>query len=286
MGGWVNEGPVALQHDGKTFIVYSASSCATGNYKLGMLTYNGGDPLSIASWDKNPEPVFQRSDANGVYGPGHNGFFRSPDGTEDWIVYHAVDFPGGACSGLRTTRVQKIDWNTDGTPNFGVPVSTDEAIPAPSGDMGLDPVPEFPPLAISRFESFALPGNYLRHISFRLALGTATNPAEDSQFAVMPGLADPAAVSFESVNFPGFYMRQQSNVIVLTPDDNTETFAGDATWWLRPGLADSSWTSLESYNHPGSYIGKKFGIMALVEVTSTTPDRAREDATFRQEPVS
>ena len=85
----VNEGPVALQHDDQTFIIYSASYCATADYKLGMLTYTGGDPLAAASWVKDPEPVFQRSDANGVYGPGHNGFFKSPDGTEDWIVYHA-----------------------------------------------------------------------------------------------------------------------------------------------------------------------------------------------------
>src|SRR5664279_1097773 len=82
VGGLVNEGPVALQHDGKTFIVYSASSCNTPDYKLGMLTYNGGDPTSAASWIKNPDPVFQRSDTNGVFAPGHNGFFTSPDGSE------------------------------------------------------------------------------------------------------------------------------------------------------------------------------------------------------------
>jgi len=37
--------------------------------------------------------VFQRSNTNGVYGPGHNGFFKSPDGTEDWIVYQANASP-------------------------------------------------------------------------------------------------------------------------------------------------------------------------------------------------
>ena len=37
-GGAVNEGPVALQHGGKTYVVYSASSCATPDYKLGQLT--------------------------------------------------------------------------------------------------------------------------------------------------------------------------------------------------------------------------------------------------------
>ncbi len=133
----VNEGPVALQHDDQTFIIYSASYCATADYQLGMLTYTGGDPLDPASWVKNPEPVFQRSDANGVYGPGHNGFFTSPDGTEDWIVYHANSAPNDGCGSARSTRVQKFTWNADGTPNFGVPVALGEEIAAPSGDSGI-----------------------------------------------------------------------------------------------------------------------------------------------------
>ena len=104
----VSEGPVALQHDGDTFIVYSASFCGTPDYRLGMLRYNGGDPMTSEAWDKQPEPAFERSDENGVFGPGHNGFFRSPDGTEDWIVYHANDSLDGSCDGRRMTRVQHL----------------------------------------------------------------------------------------------------------------------------------------------------------------------------------
>lgn len=88
-GGAVNEGPEVLQRNGKTFIIYSASHCSTPDYKLGMLTYNGGDPLQSSSWVKSPNPVFQRSDANGVFAPGHGNFFTSPDGTESWMAYHA-----------------------------------------------------------------------------------------------------------------------------------------------------------------------------------------------------
>ena len=64
VGGAVNEGAEVLTRNGKTFIVYSASHCSTPDYKLGMLTYNGGDPLSSSSWVKSPQPVFQRSNAN------------------------------------------------------------------------------------------------------------------------------------------------------------------------------------------------------------------------------
>ena len=80
--------------------------------------------------------VFQRSDDNKVYAPGHNGFFKSPDGSEDWIVYHANDNPDDGCGGKRSTRVQKFTWNADGTPNFGIPVSTTMDSPNSSGDVG------------------------------------------------------------------------------------------------------------------------------------------------------
>ncbi|NUP24661.1 MAG: family 43 glycosylhydrolase [Streptomyces sp.] len=134
VGGAVNEGAEVLQRGGKTFIVYSASHCSTPDYKLGMLTYNGGDPLSSSSWVKSPNPVFQRSNANGVYGPGHNGFFKSPDGTEDWMVYHANSSASGGCDMNRSTRAQKFTWNADGTPNFGTPVATGVPLTAPSGE--------------------------------------------------------------------------------------------------------------------------------------------------------
>jgi GH43 family beta-xylosidase len=133
----VQEGPEVLQRDGRTFIVYSASACWSPDYKLGLLTYNGsGDPLNPSSWTKAPNPVFQRNDANGVYGPGHNGFFKSPDGTQDWIVYHANSSASGGCDNNRTTRAQRFTWNADGTPNFGVPVRLGVVLDSPSGEPG------------------------------------------------------------------------------------------------------------------------------------------------------
>lgn len=283
MGGFVNEGPVALHHDGDTFLIYSASSCNTPDYKLGMLTYTGGDPLSMDSWVKTPEPVFERADENGVFAPGHNGFFQSPDGTEDWIVYHANDSVDYGCDGRRSTRVQRIIWNEDGTPSFGVPLSADEEVAAPSGDLGIDPLPEIPARPISRFRSYSYETAYLRHANFYPRLDFNVVPLADSQFTFVPGLADPEAVSIESINFPGFYLRHVNNAVLLNADDNTEAYDANATWWIRPGLADSSWISFESYDQPGSYMGQQFGIVALVEITTDTPQLALEDATFIEE---
>jgi GH43 family beta-xylosidase len=132
----VNEGPEPLYHNGRVMVVYSASACWGPDYKLGLLTPTGTDPMNPAHWTKSPNPVFQRSDANGVFAPGHNGFFTSPDGTEDWIVYHANDSAGGGCDMNRSTRAQKFTWNADGTPNFGTPVRLGVTLTAPSGEPG------------------------------------------------------------------------------------------------------------------------------------------------------
>jgi len=128
--GRVNEGPVALQHNGKTFIIYSASGCWGSHYKLGILTYNRGDPLKASSWVKSPEPVFQGTSK--VFSPGHNNFFKSPDGKEDWIIYHANDSAGGSCDMNRSPRIQKISWKSDDTPYFGSPVDLSIELPVPS----------------------------------------------------------------------------------------------------------------------------------------------------------
>ncbi|MFF2130124.1 family 43 glycosylhydrolase [Streptomyces olivochromogenes] len=138
-GAPVNEGPEPLYHDGRTFLTFSASHCQTADYKLGQLELTGGDPLDPASWTKKETPVFQRDDAAGVYGPGHNGFFTSPDGTENWIVYHANSSSVGGCGNGRTTRAQKFTWNADGTPNFGTPVATGTTLAGPSGESATTP---------------------------------------------------------------------------------------------------------------------------------------------------
>ncbi|GAA3465365.1 hypothetical protein J2S66_000962 [Saccharothrix longispora] len=129
-------GSFALQRNGRTFLTYSASYCGTADYKLGMLEYRGGDPLAQSSWTKHATPIFQRDNAAGVYGPGHHSFFTSPDGTETWIAYHANSSASHGCGTTRTTRVQKISWNADGTPDLGVPVSTSAVLAGPSGETG------------------------------------------------------------------------------------------------------------------------------------------------------
>ncbi len=133
-GRKVTEAAQILQRNGRTFMIYSASYCNTPDYKLGMMELIGDDPLNVDAWKKFPEPVFERG--NGVYGPGHNGFFQSPDGTEDWLVYHGNSSVEHGCSATRSLRAQKFTWNEDGTPNFGEPVPEGEPVARPAGENG------------------------------------------------------------------------------------------------------------------------------------------------------
>lgn len=135
-GGPVNEGPQMLKNkDGKILMIYSASGCWTDDYNLGMLRLkDGGNPLVAADWTKNQTPVFSKSVANRAFGPGHNSFFTSPDGKENWIIYHANSNSGDGCSEKRNVRMQSFTWSADGVPQFGVPVTPGLAINSPSGE--------------------------------------------------------------------------------------------------------------------------------------------------------
>jgi GH43 family beta-xylosidase len=115
----VNEGPTALYHGGKTFVVFSGSDTASPRYCLGLLTLVGKDPMVRASWKKTPQPVFRWAPENGIYGPGRGTFAKAKDGS-DWLLYAAksTDAPNAA---HRETRAQRFMWNGDGTPNFGGP---------------------------------------------------------------------------------------------------------------------------------------------------------------------
>jgi len=133
------EAPEPLQRDGRTVIVYSANASWSDDSALGLLIYVGGDPLKASSWKKHPDPVFVKNAAAGVFGVGHASFVRSPDGHEDWMLYHAMDRPGMGWA-ARTVRAQRFHWQGDGMPAFGRAVATGCWLQEPSGTAGGGPV--------------------------------------------------------------------------------------------------------------------------------------------------
>ncbi|KAF2273976.1 alpha-N-arab-like proteininofuranosidase [Westerdykella ornata] len=118
-----NEGPQQLTNPetGQIFLIFSAGRSDNRNYCLGQLSLVGDDPMDPHSWKKhNDGCVFYQNAEEGVYGVGHASFVQSPDGTEDWIVYHGMQDPANGWA-ARTIRAQRFSWNEDGTPNFPRP---------------------------------------------------------------------------------------------------------------------------------------------------------------------
>ncbi|MGW1319916.1 glycoside hydrolase family 43 protein [Streptomyces sp. NPDC002426] len=132
----VREGPEFLYRNGRVWMTYSACDTGKPDYQVRMMSLpTDADPLVPGAWYQHPDAVFSRADDRGVFGPGHHAFFTSPDGTEDWIVYHAKTTSVNTYSD-RTTRAQKFTWRADGTPDFGRPLALGATQDLPSGDPG------------------------------------------------------------------------------------------------------------------------------------------------------
>lgn len=257
----VAEGPAVIQRGGRVFLTYSASA-TDANYCLGMLSASASaNLLDPASWAKSANPVFQSNAATSQYGPGHNSFTTSEDGQSDILVYHDRNYRDISGDPLndpnRRTRVQKVYWNADGTPNFGIPVPD-----------GVTPV---------RLRAANVANAFVRHYDFQARIDTNVAPLADSQFRIVAGLGGSGTVSLESTNFPGYYLRHRDHALWVERDDGSSTFRADASFHRRAGLSDGAAVSFESQNFPGHYIRHSNSRLVLQQA----PDaQARADATF------
>lgn len=155
----VNEGAAVIEHAGKLFMTYSASA-TDDRYCMGLLTIDAEADLLVASnWTKSQVPVFQTCLETSVYGPGHNDFTVDEQG-RPMLVYHGRDYKEIEGDPLfnpdRHTRVQRLYFDAQGVPDFGVPV-------------GNGPLP-------LRFYSPTNAGAFLAHEGTNLTCGTAPLP--------------------------------------------------------------------------------------------------------------
>ncbi|MFJ4617005.1 AbfB domain-containing protein [Streptomyces sp. NPDC088812] len=99
---------------------------------------------------------------------------------------------------------------------------------------------------------------YLRHadsLAFTEVVdaGSSDLLKQDATYTLRRGLADSSCYSFESVNYPGRYLRHADSRVRLASDDGSALFREDATFCARPGLGGTGVT-FESLNFPGSYL--------------------------------
>ena len=122
------QGPAVLKRNGRVFVSYS-SNATDARYCIGLMeARDDANLLDPASWKKLPGPALDTDAAAGVYGPGHNSFTTSPDGTVDHVFYHARDYETVVGNAVldhnRSTRVQAFTWDSNGRPVFGRPLSS------------------------------------------------------------------------------------------------------------------------------------------------------------------
>lgn len=128
------EGAFFLENNDRLFLIYSANGCWSNHYALGVLEYIGGDLCSPKSWKKHSEPLLTYG--NDVYGPGHASFFRSPDGSEVWCVYHGMLISNDTVTWAeRYCHIQKVEFDETGYPIMGKPIGYDALIDPPSGEI-------------------------------------------------------------------------------------------------------------------------------------------------------
>jgi GH43 family beta-xylosidase len=257
----VNEGPAVLVRNGRVFVTFSASA-TDARYCMGLLTADeNANLLDARSWTKSANPVFVTNAETVQFGPGHNSFTVAEDGRTDVLVFHARDYRDIEGDPLfdpnRHTRVQKLEWNEDGTPSFGVPV----------GKGG----------PVSRLSPLDAPNLFVRHFEFRLRVEGNVRELADSQFRFGPGHLGAGTVSLASVNFPGRYVRV-ADILRVDPFEDTDAYGRAASFVRERGLADPDAVSLRLVTDSRAYLAHESGRLVVARPGRGRAERER--ATF------
>ncbi|ACU35806.1 family 43 glycosylhydrolase [Actinosynnema mirum] len=257
----VNEGAAVLIRNGRVFVTYSASA-TDSRYCMGLLTADeNANLLDARSWTKSQTPIFTTNTETGQYGPGHNSF-TTVDGA-DVMVYHARDYRDITGDPLfdpnRHARVQRVHWNDDGTPSFGVPV----------GKGG----------PISRLSPLDAPTLFVRHYDYKLRVDGNVRTVADSQFRFVPGFFGAGTVALQSVNYPNRYARVVDGVTIrVDPYEDSDAYGRAASFVRVEGLADKTAVSLRPHDSRTGYLSHDSGRLVVAEPGSSD---ARKRATFK-----
>jgi hypothetical protein len=131
--------------------------------------------------------------------------------------------------------------------------------------------------------SYNFPDRFFAHrgVGGQARIEPAADTLTEGQWNIVPGLKDPAGVSFESVEHPGHYLRHYGYVLNLNLYDGTDIFKQDATFYIvNDGWAGSGSVSFQSYNFPARYI-RHFGYgLRIDEVSAGSSDVVKQDASF------
>ncbi|MER5181503.1 glycoside hydrolase family 43 protein [Streptomyces sp. NPDC002896] len=196
-----------------------------------------------------------------------------------WYLWGDTYTPNGVFYAWETTDLAAGTWTALDQRTYTQPVNSKHGTIQPiTTTQYNDLVAKWGAPAWNRLKSFNYPDRYVRHSSFFGRIDQYPfDPYTDSQWKLVPGLADSSGVSFQSVNYLTRYLRHYSYQLQLDVNDGSTAFSQDATFYKVPGLADSSWTSFRSYNFPTRYI-RHSNYVLRIDPISTASEKA--DATF------
>ena len=140
--------------------------------------------------------------------------------------------------------------------------------------------------ALIRFKSSNFRDLAIRHRNFFAEATPIASDLDqaDSLFWVRRGLANPSLVSFESYNYPGYYLRHEdwrikiSNWDLKARNDVNALFNKDATFSFIPGLNGQD-ASFQSLNYPDRFIRHR-DFHLFLDPTSSNPVSFNSDATW------
>lgn len=114
----IAEGPNAVVHDGRIFLIYSGSSVGI-DYTTGLVTApadQGADLTDPEAWTKLDYPLQKSGLYNGEWqlGTGHGMWSHDEDGNLIY-VFHNAEYEGGRYGG-RDAQVRRVHWSAEGMP--------------------------------------------------------------------------------------------------------------------------------------------------------------------------
>lgn len=200
-----------------------------------------------------------------------------------WYLWGDTYTPNGVFYAWQSTNIGDGTWTAVNQRAYAQPLNSKHATiqPITATEMA-NLLTRWGAPAWNRLKSYNFPDRYVRHQDNVGRIDTYPfDPYQDEQWKLVPGLADPTAVSFQSVNRPTNYLRHKDFAVVLAPDDGTAGFEADATFRPVAGLADAGWTSYRSYNYPDRYLRHWGYVLRIDPVSGTSSTTDKQDATFR-----
>ncbi|MBQ7010702.1 MAG: glycoside hydrolase family 43 protein [Clostridia bacterium] len=120
---------------GEVFMLYCGSGYWSSEYCLGQLKLVGEDPINYDSWYKYPQPILKKNTE--MNGTGHCCYTTSPDGSINYIIYHA--YMGNDTKGDRFMIAEEYTVSAD-----GVKIGEGTGRPAPLSKVYTAPVNTMP----------------------------------------------------------------------------------------------------------------------------------------------